>query len=164
MHELLFARSSRVAAALIALILVALPACGESGACVTGDKVYFCNEDSEDKCQNFWCDSTWTYCGYFAGASCSEVGFPEGTSSLQSYSEPRSADWSRGTPGAGGSSGGGSGSCTSTYQGPTGDPQVSTQCMSVWNYRCQQHDDAKADQNCSVYASLEATVSCPYCP
>src|SRR5215218_873275 len=61
--------------------------------------------------------------------------------------------------------GGGSspGSCTSSYQGPTGDPQVSTQCMSVWNYRCVQNDDARADQNCLVYDSLEATVSCPYC-
>ncbi|MBF5043799.1 hypothetical protein FGE12_15480 [Aggregicoccus sp. 17bor-14] len=53
--------------------------------------------------------------------------------------------------------------CTSSYQGPTGDPQVSTQCMSVWNYRCVQHDSSKADQNCLVYDSLEATVACPYC-
>ena len=56
-----------------------------------------------------------------------------------------------------------SGSCTSSYQGPTGDPQVSSQCMSVWNYRCVQQDDSRADQNCLVYDSLEATVSCPYC-
>jgi hypothetical protein len=56
-----------------------------------------------------------------------------------------------------------SGSCTSTYQGPTGDPQVSTQCMSVWNYRCQQRNTSAADQNCRVYDSLDATVSCPYC-
>jgi hypothetical protein len=56
-----------------------------------------------------------------------------------------------------------SGSCTSSYQGPTGDPQVSTQCMSVWNYRCVQQDDSRADQNCLVYDSLEATVACPYC-
>lgn len=60
--------------------------------------------------------------------------------------------------------GGGSGSCTSSYQGPTGDPQVSTQCMSVWNYRCQAKNQSAADQNCLVYDSLEATVSCPYCP
>lgn len=59
---------------------------------------------------------------------------------------------------------GGSGSCTSTYQGPTGDPQVATQCMSVWNYRCQANNPSAADQNCLVYRSMDPTVPCPYCP
>lgn len=55
------------------------------------------------------------------------------------------------------------GSCTETYQGPTGDPQVSTQCQAVWHYRCVEGNASNADQNCLVYDSLDATVSCPYC-
>jgi hypothetical protein len=37
---------------------VLLPGCGvfEQGACVHGSNVYFCSEDSEDQCRDFWCD------------------------------------------------------------------------------------------------------------
>lgn len=62
-------------------------------------------------------------------------------------------------------SGGGatSGQCTASYEGPTADPQVSTQCMAIWNHRCVAGDSARADQNCRVYDSLDANVACPYC-
>lgn len=56
-----------------------------------------------------------------------------------------------------------SGKCTSSYQGVTGDVQVMTQCMSVYNYLCIQKNPTAATQNCKVYASLGATVSCRYC-
>ncbi len=66
--------------------------------------------------------------------------------------------------GTGGTGGAKAASCTTTYEGPSGDPQVSTQCMAVWNYRCRDGNMSAADQNCLVYASLNATVGCPYCP
>ncbi|RKH02886.1 hypothetical protein D7X32_15675 [Corallococcus carmarthensis] len=197
-----------------------LPGCfAEQGACVHGSNLYFCSEDTADDCRDFWCDG-WEYCAYFDGDSCADVGFSDETVDLDSYSEPRTPDWSWGTPSGGSSSGSGGacayydsslnrvlcdqragasscsgkwmgsgtncsslkctsntdpnsctvsggssgGTCTSTYQGPTGDAQVYTQCASVWNYRCQQKNDSAADQNCLVYDSLEATVECPYCP
>ncbi|RKG82484.1 hypothetical protein D7W82_26595 [Corallococcus sp. CA049B] len=215
-----------VSAVLLSLAVgLVLPGCfSTQSACVHGSSIYFCNEDTEDECRDFWCDG-WDYCGYFDGDSCEDVGFSDGEVYLSSFSEPRTPDWSWGTPsggsggggGGGGSSGacayydgnlnrvlceqrtsasscsgkwmgsgtncstlkctsntdpntctvsGGSsgGTCTSTYQGPTGDAQVYTQCASVWNYRCQQKNDSAADQNCLVYDSLEATVECPYCP
>ncbi|NPC49255.1 hypothetical protein HPC50_19530 [Corallococcus exiguus] len=210
-----------VSAVLLSLAVgLVLPGCFPTqGACVHGSSIYFCNEDTEDECRDFWCDG-WDYCGYFDGDSCEDVGFSDGEVSLNSFSEPRTPDWSWGTPsGGGGGSGNGAcayydsnlnrvlcdqrtsasscsgkwmgngtncstlkctsntdpnsctvsggssgGTCTSTYQGPTGDAQVYTQCASVWNYRCQQKNDSAADQNCLVYDSLEATVECPYCP
>ncbi|WP_309890636.1 hypothetical protein [Archangium sp.] len=219
--------ASAIVLSLALFSTVLLPGCGvfEQGACVHGSNLYFCSEDSENECRDFWCED-WDYCGYFAGDTCEDVGFPDDSSSLDTYSEPRTPEWSLGTPsggtssggGGGGSSGacayyasnlnrvlceqragasscsgkwmgsgttcsglrctsgtdpysctvsggsGGSGACTSTYQGPTGDAQVYTQCASVWNYRCQQKNNSAADQNCLVYDSLEATVSCPYCP
>ncbi|MCY1037190.1 hypothetical protein OV207_37545 [Corallococcus sp. BB11-1] len=217
----------------LAVIGIALlSGCGvfDQGACVHGSALYFCNDDTADECRDFWCED-WDYCGYFEGDSCEDVGFPEGTVSLDAYSEPRTPEWSWGTPSGGSGPGGGGGngsggngsgacayydpnlnrvlcdqrsgasscsgkwmgsgttcsglscssgtdpnsctvpggssgggSCTPTYQGPTGDAQVYTQCASVWNYRCQMKNHSAADQNCLVYDSLEATVSCPYCP
>ncbi|NPC69431.1 hypothetical protein HPP05_06685 [Corallococcus exiguus] len=210
-----------VSAVLLSLAVgLVMPGCFPTqGACVHGSSIYFCNEDTEDECRDFWCDG-WDYCGYFDGDSCEDVGFSDGEVLLNSFSEPRTPDWSWGTPsGGGGGSGNGAcayydsnlnrvlcdqrtsasscsgkwmgngtncstlkctsntdpnsctvsggssgGTCTSTYQGPTGDAQVYTQCASVWNYRCQQKNDSAADQNCLVYDSLEATVECPYCP
>lgn len=215
-----------VSAVLLSLAVgLVLPGCFPTqGACVHGSSIYFCNEDTEDECRDFWCDG-WDYCGYFDGDSCEDVGFSDGEVYLDSFSEPRTPEWSWGTPSGGGGGGGGGGSrsgacayydsnlnrvlceqrnsasscsgkwmggdttcsgmkctsntdpytctvsggssggtCTATYQGPTGDAQVYTQCASVWNYRCQQKNDYAADQNCLVYDSLEATVDCPYCP
>lgn len=147
----------------LAAVLVVLLGCGffAQGACVHGSNLYFCQEDSEDQCSEFWCDD-WEYCAYFAGETCEDVGF-DGVL-LEEFEEPREPEWSIGSPSGGGGGGGGSGKCTSTYNGPQGDPQVSTQCMSVWNYRCQAKNNEAADKNCKVYDQLEATVSCPYCP
>lgn len=214
-------RAGVVSAVLLSLAVgLVLPGCFlDQGACVHGSTLYFCSDDTEDECRDFWCES-WDYCGYFDGDSCEDIGFTDDMVSQTSFSEPRSPDWSWGTP-SGGSSGSGKGACayydsslnrvlcderagasscsgkwlgsgttcsdmrctsntdpntctvsggssggtcTATYQGPTGDAQVYTQCASVWNYRCQQKNDSAADQNCLVYDSLEASVDCPYCP
>lgn len=120
---------------------------GDTGG-VTGACIYF-----HGQLNRVLCDQNATASGcagkFTAGGSCASLSCPGGTTNPHQCSV---------------SGGGGSGSCTDSYQGPTGDPQVSTQCMSVWNYRCQAKNQSAADQNCRVYESLEATVACPYCP
>ncbi|RKI29288.1 hypothetical protein D7Y27_40425, partial [Corallococcus sp. AB004] len=74
-------------------VSLVLPGCFPTqGACVHGSSIYFCNEDTEDECRDFWCDG-WDYCGYFDGDSCEDVGFSDGEVLLNSFSEPRTPDW-----------------------------------------------------------------------
>ncbi|WP_375744515.1 hypothetical protein NR800_06795 [Corallococcus interemptor] len=101
-----------VSAVLLSLAVgLVLPGCFPTqGACVHGSSIYFCNEDTEGECRDFWCDG-WDYCGYFDGDSCEDVGFADGEVALNSFSEPRTPEWSWGTPSGGGGGGGGSGAC-----------------------------------------------------
>ncbi|WP_208721300.1 hypothetical protein, partial [Corallococcus aberystwythensis] len=97
-----------VASAILLSLAVGLvlPGCfAEQSACVHGSTLYFCADDSADECRDFWCDG-WEYCAYFEGDSCADVGFPDDTVDLASFSEPRTPDWSWGTPSSGSGGGG----------------------------------------------------------
>lgn len=101
---------TRLALAL-ALVGLLLPGCGLfGGACVHGGGQFFnCNDDTQSECLEVWCPGD-SYCGYFAGSTCTSLGFPD-ESSQPSFVEPRPADDGFGSPNGGGdgATGGGSG-------------------------------------------------------
>jgi hypothetical protein len=103
------ARSAVAALACVAGVAL-LGGCAKGGACVTGNNAYFCQEDSLQECQEFWCDGYWASCSYFESASCTDLGFASESESLGAFSAPQTPDWTYG----GGAGGGGGGSSSST--------------------------------------------------
>lgn len=140
--------NAKFVAPMLAAIL-ALSGCGtsEGDACDPSDYTNSCS--SMFNTEPFGCRECPSSAGYLKNQGYCSSGYDTSEYMCQ-------AAW-------GGTSGSTTGNCTATYQGPTADPQVSTQCMSIWNYRCNQDNSTAADQNCLVYDSLEATVPCPYC-
>jgi hypothetical protein len=59
--------------------------------------------------------------------------------------------------------GGGAGTCTATYEGPTGDIQRDAQCQAAWSAICAMQSPAGY---CAVYndPGFGSGPSCPYCP
>ncbi len=102
-----WARSAGLAA-LIALSPLANCDLFESGACVSaGSNDYFCQDDSLEKCQQFWCgaDDDWEFCAYYADRTCSDVGFGSSGYS-ESFSTSATPDWTRGSAPSSTTSGG----------------------------------------------------------
>lgn len=183
--------------ALVLLAALCLSNCASStGACVTHDLSgggYWCDEDQAETACN--ADAAARVgaieLSLAAGQTCDEIGYGHLCSGDQmaasggpAYEVSRllsnaSCDASKpadpsggfgGGTGGGGTGGTKPGSCTSSYQGPLGYPNIDGFCQAAWLYVCEDGLPASSphvSSSCDTYHQWQLTTSgvedCPYC-
>jgi len=142
----------------------------KEGACeikirTASKNLFSCRNDSDDSgCSIEQSDVEKVF---HTGKSCSSLGYNYKTPNGSFTSEDGSYD----TPGENGAfqndtGSGGIGGCTGSYDGPSFDIQIDSQCQAAYAYTCSgSADGVKA--TCSIYKAYQRDnpkiPDCPYC-
>ncbi len=151
---------------LAALIGITLSCEEEENACETritinGKSTYFCISTMADSgCSS---SSSGTSQVLHEGMSCADIGYTYPSTSGGYYA--RAGDNSQ--PGDGGAfTGGSAGAGCGSYNGPTFDIQIDSQCQTAYAYTCSGSQQG-VDAACSIYKTYQQSnpniPDCPYC-
>ncbi len=170
--EISFNRSTSGSAALVFIVLmtILLFSCEEKeGACETkfgssSRPLYSCRNDSDDALCNV--EQSGVEKVFHEGKSCASLGYTHPTPNDSFTAEADDYE----TPGSGGAfqndTPGGVAGCTGSYDGPTFDIQIDSQCQAAYAYTCSG-SAAGVKATCAIYKSYQKDnpkiPNCPYC-